>query len=49
VTSRPDIRFIPFAITGISVLGDDATAFFTDLAREAGASKGMHVSKLLAS
>jgi hypothetical protein len=49
VTSRPDIRFIPFAITGFGVLGGDATAFFTDLAREAGASKGMHVGKLLAS
>jgi hypothetical protein len=50
VRSRPaDIRFIPFAVTELGTLGDHATAFLTELAKRAPASKGMHVGKLLAS
>jgi hypothetical protein len=45
---RPDIRFIPFAVTEFT-LGGHATAFLTGLAKQAAASKGMHVGKLLAS
>jgi hypothetical protein len=49
VRSRPDIRFIPFAVTEFGSLGGHATAFLTKLAKHAAASKGMHVGKLLAS
>jgi hypothetical protein len=49
VRSRPDIRFIPFAFTEFGTLGGHATAFLTELAKQAAASKGMHVGKLLAS
>jgi hypothetical protein len=49
VRSRPDIRFIPFAITEFGTLGGHATAFLTDLAKQAAASKAMHVGRLLAS
>jgi hypothetical protein len=49
VRNRLDIRFIPFAITEFGALGDHATAFLTQLAKQAAASKGMHVGKLLAS
>jgi hypothetical protein len=47
VRSRPDIRFIPFAVTEFGTLGSNATAFST--ASHAPASKGMHVGKLLVS
>jgi hypothetical protein len=46
VRSRPDIRFIPFAVIEFGSLGGHATAFLTDLAA---ASKRMHVGKLSAS
>jgi hypothetical protein len=49
VRSRPDTRFIPFVVTGFGTLGGHATAFLTELAKQAAASKGMHVGKLLAS
>ena len=49
VRSRPDIRFIPFVVTEFGTLGGHATAFLTELAKQAAASKGMHVGKLLAS
>jgi hypothetical protein len=49
VRSRPDIRFIPFAVTEFGTLGGHATAFLTELAKQGAASKGMHVGKLLAS
>jgi hypothetical protein len=49
VRNRPDIRFIPFAVTEFDTLGGDATAFLTELAKQAAASKGMHVGKFLAS
>jgi hypothetical protein len=49
VRSRPDIRFIPFAVTEFGTLGGHATAFLTEPAKQATASKGMHVGKLLAS
>jgi hypothetical protein len=49
VRSRPDIYFIPFAVTELGTLGGHATAFLTELAKPAAASKGMHVGKLLAS
>jgi hypothetical protein len=49
VRSRPNIRFIPFAVTEFGTLGGHATAFLTELAKQAAASKGMHVGKLLAS
>jgi hypothetical protein len=49
VRIRPDIRFIPFAVTEFCTLGGHATAFLTELAKHASASKGMHVGKLLAS
>jgi hypothetical protein len=49
VRSRPDIRFIPFAVTEFGTLGGHATAFFTELAKQTAAAKGMHVGKLLAS
>jgi hypothetical protein len=45
----PDIRFIPFAFMALGTLGDHATAFLMELAKQATASKGMHVGKLLAS
>jgi hypothetical protein len=47
--SRPNIRFIPFAVTELGALGGHATAFLDDLAKHATASKGMHVGKLLVS
>jgi hypothetical protein len=47
VRSRPDIRFIPFTVTEFGSLGGHATAFWTQPARQAAASKGMHVGKLL--
>jgi hypothetical protein len=47
--SRPDIRFIPFVVTEFDTLGAYTTAFLTELAKQATASKGMHVGKLLAS
>jgi hypothetical protein len=47
--SYPDIRFIPFACSESGTLGGHATAFLTGLAKQATASKGMHVRKLLAS
>jgi hypothetical protein len=40
VRSRPDIRFIPFAVTEFGTPGGHATAFLTELAKEAAASKG---------
>jgi hypothetical protein len=49
VRSRSDIRFIPFAVTEFGTLGGHATAFLTESAKQATASKGMHVGKLLAS
>jgi hypothetical protein len=50
VRSCPDIRFIrPFAVTEFGTLGGHATAFLPELAKQAAASKGMHVDKLLAS
>jgi hypothetical protein len=49
VRSRPDIRFIPFAVTEFGTLGGHATGFLTELTKHASASKGMHVGKLLAS
>jgi hypothetical protein len=49
VRSRPDTCFIPCAITEFGTLGGDTTAFSTELAKPATASKGMHVGKLLAS
>jgi hypothetical protein len=49
VRSRPGIFFIPFAITELGTLGGHATAFLTELAKQAAASKGMHVGNLLAS
>jgi hypothetical protein len=49
VKSRPDIRFIPFAVTEFGALGGHVTAFLTEPARHATASKGMHVGKLLTS
>jgi hypothetical protein len=48
VRSRPDIRFILVAVTEFGTLGGHATAFLTDLAKRAAASKGMHVGKLFA-
>jgi hypothetical protein len=45
----PDICFTPFALTEFGTLGGHATAFLTELAKHASASKGMHVGKLLAS
>jgi hypothetical protein len=49
VRSRRDIRFISFAVTEFGALGDHATAFLTELVRQAAASKGMCVGELLAS
>jgi hypothetical protein len=49
VRSRPDIRFIPFAVTEFGTLGGHATPLLTELAKQAAASKGMHVGTLLAS
>jgi hypothetical protein len=49
VRSRPEIRFIPFAVTEFGTLGCHATAFLTELAKQVATSKGMHVGKLLAS
>jgi hypothetical protein len=41
VRSRPDIRFIPFVVTEFGTLGGNATAFLTELVKQATASKGM--------
>jgi hypothetical protein len=49
VNSRPDIRFILFAVTEFGALGGHATIFLTELARQACTSEGMHVGKLSAS
>jgi hypothetical protein len=49
VRSRPGIHFIPFAVTEFGSPRGHATAFLTELAKQASASKGMHVGKLLAS
>jgi hypothetical protein len=49
VRSRPDIRFVPFAVAEFGTLGGHATACVTELAKQATASKGMHMGKLLAS
>jgi hypothetical protein len=49
VRSRPDIRFIPFPVTEFGTPGSYLTAFLTELAKEAAATKEMHVGKLLAS
>jgi hypothetical protein len=46
--SLPDIQLIPFAVTEFGTLGGHATAFLTELAKQAAASKGMNVGKLLA-
>jgi hypothetical protein len=47
VKSRPDIRFIPFAVAEFGTLGGHATVFSTELAKQAAAAKEMHVNKLL--
>jgi hypothetical protein len=39
VSNRLDIRFIPFAVTEFGTLDGHATAFLTELAKEAAASK----------
>jgi hypothetical protein len=49
VRSRPDSRLIPFAITEFGSLGGHATAFLTQVAKYAAASKGMHVGKFFTS
>jgi hypothetical protein len=49
VRSRPDVLFIPFAVTEFGTLSGHATPFLTELAKHAAASNGMHVGKLLAS
>jgi hypothetical protein len=49
VRNRPEIRFIPFVVTEFGTLGGHATAFLTELAKQAAASKGMQVGKFLAS
>jgi hypothetical protein len=49
VRSRPEIRFIPFAVAEFGTLGGHATAFLTERAKQATASTGMHVGKLWAS
>jgi hypothetical protein len=49
VRSRPYIRFIPFAVSEFGTLNGHATAFLTELAKQAAASKGVHVGKMLAS
>jgi hypothetical protein len=48
VRSRPDIRFIPFAVPEFGALGGHATALLTELAKQAAPSNGIHVGKLLA-
>jgi hypothetical protein len=49
VRSRPDSRFVPFAVTEVGALGGHATGCLNELAKEEVASKGMHVGKLLVS
>jgi hypothetical protein len=49
VRSRPEVRFIPFAVAEFCTHGSHAAAFFPKLAGQAAASKGMHVGKLSAS
>jgi hypothetical protein len=39
VRSRPDIRFIPFAVMKFGTLNGHATAFLTELAKQVAASK----------
>jgi hypothetical protein len=48
VRSRPDIRFISFAVTEFGARCH-ATAFLAELAMQAAAYKGMHLWKLIAS
>jgi hypothetical protein len=49
VRSRPDIRFIPFAVTEFGALGGHDTAFLDKRPKKAAASnKGVHVGNLLA-
>jgi hypothetical protein len=48
VNSRPDIRFIPFAVKEFGALEGHVAAFL-ELAIRVAASKGMRVGKLLAS
>jgi hypothetical protein len=43
------MRFIPRVVTEFGTLNGHATAFLTELAKQATTSKGMHVGKLLAS
>jgi hypothetical protein len=45
VRSRPDIRFIHFAVTEFGTYGGHATAFLTEVAKETSASKAMLVGK----
>jgi hypothetical protein len=45
VRSHPDTRFIPFVVIKFGALGGHATAFSTELARHATASKGMQNCK----
>jgi hypothetical protein len=47
VRCRPDIRSISFAVTEFGTLGGHAMAFLMELAKQAAASKGMHVGNLL--
>jgi hypothetical protein len=47
VKSRPDIRFIPSAVTEFGTLGGHAAAFFTELAKQVAASKWTYVGKSL--
>jgi hypothetical protein len=49
VRSRPDICFISFEVTEFGTLGGHVTAFLTELGKQATASNGMHVGKLLTS
>jgi hypothetical protein len=49
VKSRPDIHYIPLAVTEFGALGGHATALLAKLATQAVAFKGMHLGKLLAS
>jgi hypothetical protein len=49
VRSRPGIRLIPCVVTEFDILNGHATAFLTELAKQATTYEGMHVGKLLAS
>jgi hypothetical protein len=48
VRSHPDTRLILFVVAQFGALDGHATAFLTYMARQATASKGIHVGKLLA-